>query len=60
VVNLRKTALGNQAQEELWDLSGYVIRGPHLDHYEPCFRLGLAAQEKEDILEYLKSLPESK
>jgi hypothetical protein len=31
-----------------------------VDHYESCFRLGLAAQEKEDIVEYLKSLPESK
>ena len=31
-----------------------------VDHYESCFRLGLTAQEKEDIVEYLKSLPESK
>jgi Di-haem oxidoreductase, putative peroxidase len=31
-----------------------------VDHYESCFRLGLTAQEKEDTVEYLKSLPESK
>ena len=31
-----------------------------VDHYESCFRLGLAAQEKQDIVEYLKFLSESK
>ena len=31
-----------------------------VDHYESCFRIGLAAQEKQDIVEYLKSQSESK
>jgi hypothetical protein len=31
-----------------------------VDDYESCFQLGLAEQEKGDIVEYLKSLPETK
>ena len=29
-----------------------------VDHYDVFFKLGLAAQEKRDLVEYLKSLPE--
>lgn len=27
-------------------------------HYDSCFSLGLTAQETEDVVEYLKSLPQ--
>ena len=30
-----------------------------VDHYDTCKSLGLTAQEKHDLVEYLKSLPES-
>src|SRR5438094_2279028 len=29
-----------------------------VDHYDSCLSLGLTAQEKEDVAEYLKSLPQ--
>jgi cytochrome c peroxidase len=29
-----------------------------VDHYNIFFKLGLGAQEKQDLVEYLKSLPE--
>jgi hypothetical protein len=29
-----------------------------VDHYDGCFSLGLTAEEKSDLVEYLKSLPE--
>ena len=29
-----------------------------VDHYDSCLTLGLTAQEKEDVAEYLKSLPQ--
>jgi hypothetical protein len=28
-----------------------------VNHYDSCFNLGLADQEKGDLVEYLKSLP---
>jgi len=28
-----------------------------VNHYDSCFNLGLAGQEKSDLVEYLKSLP---
>jgi hypothetical protein len=29
-----------------------------VNHYDRLLHLGLAAQEKQDLIEYLKSLPE--
>jgi len=31
-----------------------------VNHYDACFRLGLGSQEKLDLVEFLKSLPEGK
>jgi hypothetical protein len=31
-----------------------------VNHYDSCFSLGLSAQEKSDLVEYLKSLPSEK
>jgi hypothetical protein len=31
-----------------------------VNHYDSCFSLGLAAQEKEDVVEFLKSLPQAR
>ncbi len=31
-----------------------------ITHYDTCFSLGLATQEKQDVVEYLKSLPQVK
>lgn len=31
-----------------------------VDHYDSCFSLGLADQDKTDMVEFLKSLPATK
>jgi hypothetical protein len=31
-----------------------------VNHYDTCMSLGLSAQEKSDLVEYLKSSPETK
>jgi hypothetical protein len=31
--------------------------GDVIDHYDSCFSLGLSAQEKSDLSQYLLSLP---
>jgi hypothetical protein len=31
-----------------------------VNHHESCFSLGLTAQEKGEVVEYLKSLPQVK
>jgi len=38
----------------------YTTLAEVIDHYDSCMNLGLTPQQKEDVAEYLKSLPETK
>lgn len=38
----------------------FATLGDVVAHYDSCFGLGLSSQEKSDLVEYLKSLPNSK
>ncbi len=35
----------------------FATLGDVIDHYDSCFSLGLSAQEKSDLSQYLLSLP---
>jgi len=52
--------LGTHTKGGFYHDGRFATLGDVVNHYDTCFNLGLTAQEKGEIVEYLKSLPERK
>jgi hypothetical protein len=48
-------ALFTRSKRGFYHDGRYKTLGDVVDHYDSCFSLGLTAQQKSDLVEYLKS-----
>jgi hypothetical protein len=48
-------ALFRRSKRGFYQDARFMTLGDVVDHYDSCFSLGLTAQQKSDLVEYLKS-----